>query len=145
MRREMNVNFGGYIKGLRVNKGYSLHSVSQITGTSASYLNRVERGIRKCVSLPIIESLARCYGRSPLELVEIALNDTYNSDKLPLFETILYNNRFVIDDREVSKEAKDAIFELVNEVMNLKWLESTKVQDALNVITIINKFKNCIS
>lgn len=61
--REMNVNFGRYIKGLRVNKDYSLKFAAEITGISASYLNRVERGIRKCVSLPIIESLARCYGR----------------------------------------------------------------------------------
>lgn len=142
--RLMNVNFGGYIKELRQNLEMSLKMVEQITGISASYLNRIENGNRKCVSLPIIESLAKCYNRSPLELVQVALNETYSEDKLPLFETVIYNNEFIISGKRCIKDTKDSLMMLIKNIVQSEWKDDTKIEDILKIVYSVEKFKKAI-
>lgn len=139
--RLMNVNFGSYIKELRKNLCLSLKMVEQITGISASYLNRIENGSRKCVSLPIIESLAYSYNRSPLELVEVALNYSYSEDNLPLFQTVIYNNEFIISGKRCSKDTKDSLMGLIKTIVQSEWVQDTKIEDILKIVNNIDKFK----
>jgi len=142
--RLMNVNIGGYIKKLRLSLGFSLKDVEVNTGISASYLNRIENGSRKCVSLPIIESLAKCYNRSPLELVEVALNESYTEDELPLFETIIYNNEFIISGKRCNKDTKELLMNVIKTIIQCEWTEDTKIEDTLRTINCIEKLKKAI-
>lgn len=144
-RRRMSLNFGSYIKELRIGKNNSLKQIEEVTGISASYLNRIENGQRKCVSLPIIESLAKAYGRSALELVEVALNNSYNSEELPLLETIIYNNSFIINSKEADKEVKDALVSLIRCVVNLNWTSNSKFRDSALVLEEVENLKLCLT
>ncbi|MDF2544731.1 MAG: putative transcriptional regulator [Herbinix sp.] len=70
--RQINDNFGTLIRSLRNNHGYSLKDVANITGISASYINRLEKFDRKAPSFKILEALAKALDVSVSILIEAA-------------------------------------------------------------------------
>lgn len=137
--RKINDGFGSYISSIRERLGLTLKNVENITGISASYLNRIERGERKCVSIPILENLARCYGRPATEFIEVALNiEQENDNKAPIFEAIIYANDFEIAGRIATKETKDAIIALVRDINavqcgnNNRWNEYAMIMESVD-------------
>ena len=75
MSRAVNTSFGSYLRELRANKSYSLKQLEELTGVSASYLNRMENGTRQSPSFPIVEKLAEHLGVETLQLCQIAMNN----------------------------------------------------------------------
>ena len=69
--RTVNPNFGSMIKYLREKQGLSLKEVESMTGISASYINRLERGERENPSFTMIEQLSNSLKCDLYELLEI--------------------------------------------------------------------------
>jgi transcriptional regulator with XRE-family HTH domain len=123
----------------------SLKDVENLTGISASYLLRLEDSKKLSPSLGLIENLARCYRRPPEELFRMALNGNYYTEKTPLFETVIYDNRFILGGKEADNKTKKALIDLVNGIMKAVWSNDTKVKEAFLIVDEIEKFKKCIS
>lgn len=143
--RLMNDSLGPYLKMLRSNLNKTLEQVKEETGISASYLNRIERGERKCVSAPVLEILARCYGRPPLEFMEIGLNQADEIESTLLFETIMYNNTFEFEGKIVSRKEKEEIIELLKRIYNAEWTSTSKWKDTSEIMESVEKLKRYIS
>lgn len=143
--REMNQCFGSYLKELREMQGLSLSQVQEMTGISASYLNRIERSVRRAVSLPLLEQIARCYKRPTMEVLSVALNGyCHEYQELPLLTSILYSHNFLIGDSEVSKQCKEYIVETINCIVSSEWTADSRIKDTLMIVNCVDKLKKAL-
>ncbi|PLS19690.1 hypothetical protein CVD28_04565 [Bacillus sp. M6-12] len=141
IQRAIPEGFGSYILDLRKKKDYSLKDVERITGISQSYINRIEKGERKAPSYPIIEKLADAYSVEISDLLKIAgiATDESNVQGLP---QLIYSNNFTINGKMTSTKKKEVLVEIIEKMDNVKWDDATKHLDTVELINLINKFKN---
>jgi transcriptional regulator with XRE-family HTH domain len=132
--------FGPYIRYLRERLGYSLKEVDELTGISASYINRIEQGQRKAPSYPILEKLAEAYKVDVTELLKIAGINADDKKNVKGFAEIVYTNNFTINGKIVSKKKKELIVELVTKIDELKWGDE-KHKESIKVLEIIDRIK----
>lgn len=71
-------SFGQYLKSLRLNKRLTLTRLAELTGFSASYLSRIERGERNIPNARLLKAMAPHLGIPAEELLTAAgyLNGT---------------------------------------------------------------------
>jgi transcriptional regulator with XRE-family HTH domain len=141
IQRAIPEGFGKYILHLREAKDYSLKDVERITGVSQSYINRIEKGERKAPSYPIIEKLAQAYNVNISELLSIAGIATDETNVQGLAQ-LIYSNNFTINGKMTSTKKKEVLVELIEKMDEIKWDDTTKHLDTIELINIINKFKN---
>ena len=139
--RKINEGFGAYISSIREGLGLTLKNVENLTGISASYINRIERNERACVSTPVLEGLAKCYGRPAREFIEVALNEVQENNKAPIFEAIIYGNDFEIADRVATKETKDAIIALVRNIIAVQYESKSRWKDYSSIMESVDNLK----
>lgn len=141
--KEISLNFSSYIRELRNNKGLSLKEVEQTTGISASYVNRLERGERLSPSINMISSLARCYGRNPTDLFQIAVesNSKEDNEEVILFETMIYKTNFLLNNMVADIDTKDSIVSIIKLVASLKWNSNTKYAEIGEILKEVDKCK----
>jgi transcriptional regulator with XRE-family HTH domain len=140
VNRAIPDGFGSYIRHLRERLGYSLKEVDELTGISASYINRIEQGQRKAPSYPILEKLAEAYKVDVTELLKIAGINSDDKKNVKGFAEIVYTNNFTINGKIVSKKKKELIVELVTKIDELKWGEE-KHKESIKVLEIIDRIK----
>lgn len=80
---------GAKLKKMRLKRGYSLGTLSEMTGISKSYLSLIERDIQKNPSLEILEKIAKLFEVD----VEYLVNNKKRNEKLqnekPMVRSIL--------------------------------------------------------
>lgn len=149
--RQMNKAFSSYLLKLRESSGLSIQQVAEITSISPAYISRVERGLRNCLTLPLLELFAKCYKRPALELISVALTGAENNaEKQPLLSTIIYSHSFILGvgeygNKEVGKEVKDAIVSIVNFICECAWDAESKIKDALVLVEYVEKLKEVLN
>lgn len=148
LSRVIEEDFGAWIKQLRLQKGYSLKELESISGVTASYIHRIESGSRKTPSVPIAERLAIGLGVKPeqfLKMLNISTvnNDTEDVKDLPLAQALAITP-FTINDEKATTAQKNAIIELVSKVLDIKWSNESKVQDSIELMSLIDGFKKVI-
>lgn len=140
--REINKHFGGMVKYLRTKKGMSLYDLSDKTGVSPSYINRLEKMNRKCPRYPIIEKLALALEVPATELLEVATNNNYDRKKL---STLILNDEYELDDGSMLEVGdKYKLLELINTIWQLSWEKETIIEDMYKVMQKVEEFKEGI-
>lgn len=71
----MKNNLGNLLKGLRKGRDYSLKDVEALSGVTASYVYRIEKGERKSPTVFILKKLADAYKCDLMLLVNAAVQD----------------------------------------------------------------------
>lgn len=146
--RKISQSFGAYIRSLRENKGLTLQMVENNTGISKSYLCRIENGVKLAPTVGILGSLSKCYQVSPVDLFKIAMSeyisDTGEDNEELLFETVIYDNNFIVSNKEVNEEVKQVIVNLVKCVYSLNWNDESRYNEIGKVLENIDKFKQAI-
>lgn len=128
---------GEIVKKERMKKRYSLKDLENISGISASYLNRIELGERHRITLPVIVKIAKALDIDMNMLLSklkiINPTDTSGNKEVSDFETLILNNNFYIRDKDilVTKEEKQKIIEFINYVLDCKWVD--QLGDAMNL------------
>lgn len=143
--RKVNTDFGSYVRELRNNKNMSLKEVAEETGISASYLNRLETGVRQAPSFPILEKIAQCFGVDTLQLCQVAMNNKSGDFDEQAFETVIYNNNFMVGDLEADTQLKESIVSLIKCVLGLQWDTHNKYAEIPLVLAEVDKFKKALN
>lgn len=145
LEREISDNFGSLIKYLREQRGLSLQALGDMTGISPSYIHRIEHGERKAPTVKIIEQLADALNISFAELLKVAkieINEEEVHEVYELEKMILSNNIAYTGSTEViKKKEKEALVKLIDKISKLKWDETSKHLETIEIITLIDEFK----
>lgn len=143
--RCIEVDFGKWIKELRNEKGLSLKQLENISGVTSSYIHRIENGARRRPSVGIAEKLAKALEVNPAEFLE-KLNLTSDievREEVPLRE-LLIRSKFTINNNSVNKEQKDALLNIVTKIIDANWTTDTKTLESIELITLVDKFKEVL-
>ena len=143
LNRVIEDDFGSWIKQLRKAKGYSLKDLENASGVTASYIHRIETGSRKTPSIPVAESLATALGVSQddfLRKLNILSSEPKKNDNFSLSELLAINN-FTINGKRVDTEQKNAIINLLNNILSAEWTAESKFAEGMNLIQDIDKIK----
>ena len=140
IERSINENFGNLIKNLRTELGYLLHDMQNMTGISASYINRLEKNNRKAPSYKIIKKLSTALGVSEARLLEVA--GLEKGTDVTNIDTLFYSENFRIGDTEISKKQKDLLLKIIKKIHNSRWDISTKHVDSIEIIELVDEYKN---
>lgn len=143
VERQIGGDFGNWLKSARKEKGYSLKRLEELSGVTASYIHRIEKGARKTPSIPITEKLAVALGVPPKELLAKLGHDV--SDEVPALTDLLAISNFTINGEVVEQEEKDLLIRIMNSMLNEDWDESdlwTKGTDLLKNVTRLKRQLN---
>lgn len=140
--RSVNENFSSTIKYLRERKGYSLVELNELTGISQSYINRLENGSRVAPTVPIIAALAKALDVNLSELLEIAGIEKYRGSVQIPGELILAND-FRILDKTATKEQKELLVAIIDEIIYSDW-ERSHYDTMANLLKLVHQFRKTV-
>ena len=143
MERQVKGDFGTWLKSARKEKGYSLKKMEELSGVTASYIHRIEKGARKTPSIPITEKLAIALGVPPRDLLSMLGHDTDNtSNEVPGLTELISLSNFTVDGKMVDQKEKDMIVHIINTMLNEEWDEKdiwTKGSDLLKNVSRLKR------
>lgn len=137
--RNLNESFGSLVKHLRQKAGYTLQEVQDISGISASYIHRIEKGERKAPSFKIIEKLADVLHADKATL--LALANLEVNENIVSIDELLYANNFTVDGQVANKKQKTIFVKMLTKIVKCEWSSTTKHLDAGEILTLIDEFK----
>ncbi len=111
--------FGNYIRFTRKRKGLSLSEVSQASGISISYLNRMENGKRKAPSIPILKQLSNALEITIMDLMQRSLET--NEPKIKDIREVLLDSNYTIHGKEVPEKVRLIISEIIEHIFSNEW------------------------
>lgn len=117
LKRNTDLAFGNWLKKARKTQGMTLQDVADKSDTSASYIQRLEKGKRKVPSLPIVQSIAEALNEPYKEVLNI-INGNEDEDR-PI-ETVLMNEEFTLLNKRATKKQKKMIINLIKASLNVE-------------------------
>ena len=138
--RKVNENFGVMLSYLREKQGFSLKDLEEMTGISASYIHRLERGSRACPTYPIIEKLAKALNADVMELLEIS-DAPKKAEDVKFLAEILLTSDFRLTDGIATKEQKEKLVAVIEEIVYAEW-EEDLIGDLSEIGKLVNEFKS---
>lgn len=133
-------NFGIMLKHYRKMKNLSLKKLEEISGVSASYVNRLERGERKSPSIKKILQLAEALEIPNSVLAATIIQEPRAHDKIALSE-LLIKHEYLLNGEELSREAKENLLKIVEHIAQCQWNSDTKIRDIFILAELIDQFK----
>lgn len=145
--RKLNSEFSVLLKTLRTNKKLTLAKLSDMTGISASYLNRLELGDRSTPSISILNTLSEVLDFPISSSLQTA--NTSGDGRVPTVEQLLYANAFKFskDDEKLDIGSKEKLIDLVKFVLEMEWGDNKHVEtlELFNLIEELKKVQKTIS
>lgn len=140
LERKVSSSFGSTIKHLREQSGLSLAKLGEISGVSASYINRMEIGQRNAPSYPIIEKLADSLGVEISYLLNVA--GVENDTKPSTISKLIYSNNVTLKDGEKAMNGaeKNQFIEIMDFIIDAEWKDKKHIE-MLELIRLIDGFK----
>lgn len=137
--REIDPRFGYIIKRTRIQKGYSLKELKELTGISESYLNRLELNERKNPTYPIMQRIAVALGLNIAELLELAnMNETSDVDEIT---DVIVKSDFRINHTFATTQIKDLIVKLFEKIISADWSEEKRFIAGGEMLTYIGELE----
>ena len=136
-------NFGIMLKHYRKLKNLSLKQLEEISGVSASYVNRLERGERKSPSITKILQLAEALEIPNSVLVATIIQEPRTHEKVDLSE-LLIKHEYLLKGGELSRDAKERLLKIVEHIAQCSWSPNTKVRDLFVLSELIDEFKQAV-
>lgn len=135
--RSISDNVGSYIKEKRELKELSLKDLEELSGISASYINRIENGSRNAPSVPILTQIAQCLDIDVADLLDLARSE--QDDAISVVDLLLTNN-YIVNGQEIGRDAKNKFVNLVKRILEVDW-DKNKHRDALDIVDLIDDLK----
>jgi Predicted transcriptional regulators len=139
--RSVSEKFGSALLYYRQQKGLSLKELEMLTKVSSSYLNRLEKGERSAPSIPIASKIADALNIELSTLLSISSTNVPATEAQTVSELLLYNDFKIVEDKVISKEAKQILVEIIEFIITSVWNEETKIGDILELSELVGDFK----
>lgn len=138
-KREISRTFSQNLKYYRLQKNLTYKKLGEMAEMDAGYIHKLENGIRRAPSLPIIRNLARALEVSIPVLIDI---DPVEED-LPRksIQEVLVYNEYLINGKLPTMEARENLSALIQTLLDSK-LEEHHMNSVKNKIDIFLKAIN---
>ena len=130
--------FGKMLKSLRKKRGLTLADLSDLSGISISYLNRLEKGERKSPGFTKILKLAKVLKVDPASLVGSDLNMT---DKPVSISELLFSAQIEHHDEILTASQKELLVEIIETVLLVKFEGTSILNDLQQIAELISELK----
>src|SRR5690606_9347070 len=121
-------------------KNLSLKQLEEISGVSASYVNRLERGERKSPSITKILQLAEALEIPNSVLVATIIQEPRKNEKVDLSE-LLIKHEYLLKGGTLSRDAKERLLKIIEHITQCQWSSDTKIRDLYVLAELIDQFK----
>ncbi|WP_431810634.1 helix-turn-helix domain-containing protein [Lysinibacillus capsici] len=132
-------DFGKMLKSLRKKRGLTLADLSDLSGISISYLNRLEKGERKSPGFTKIIKLAEVLSVPVSSLVGSCIQES--EDKPVSISELFFNHTIEYNDEVLDSKTKALLVEIAETVLLLKWEKSTILNDLQQIAELISELK----
>ena len=139
--RTIDRSIGRRLRHLRESKGYSLKTLEGKTSISSAYINRIERGERRAPSLPILERLCEALDVSLFDLTQLP---TTTEEQKTLFDLLILHDYTIGDNIPATPEIKEAIFALVQAVIESDLSGDDQYKGAFRIIELAKRLINLV-
>lgn len=139
--RAIDRSIGRRLRQYRETKGYSLKTLESKTSISAAYINRIERGERRAPSLPILERLCEALDVSLFDLTQLP---TTTDEQKTLFDLLILHDYTIGDNIPATPEIKEAIFSLVQAVIESDLSGDDQYKGAFRIIELAKRLFNLV-
>lgn len=136
---QISDDFGKMLKKLRKDRGYSLERLSELTGISASYLNRLEKSTRRSPGFIKIVNIAQALNVEPSMLVGSNLN--LNEGEPVSVSELLFSNQIEHNGEILSADDKEVLLEILETILNAKWDKNSILTELQEIGELISEFK----
>ena len=112
----MGSTFGQILKRLRLDRGFTLRELQDLTGISNAYLSQLETGKRGVPSLKIVGTLSKALGVDTEHMVKLAMDaqmSEENETSEPDEEMPLYLEWFTINIHKLTSENQNIVRDLI--------------------------------
>lgn len=130
--------FGKLLKSMRKKRGMTLADLSDQSGISISYLNRLEKGERKSPGFTKILKLAKVLKIDPYSLIGSDLNTT---DKPVSISELLFNTQIEHNDEILTASQKELLVEIIETVLLVKFEGTSILNDLQQIAELISELK----
>lgn len=145
VERSVSDNFGSMIRYLREKRGYTLKEMEDLTGVSASYIHRIEKGERKAPTIKVIEKFAEALDCDFYELLSLANSSKKSKGKeLPSVEQLILSNDFSVNGYKATKAIKGQLVDLINAIHRADWSESKRDKEMMKIFEQISQYKELL-
>lgn len=138
--REIGPKFGQVIRYKRDFLKLSLSELSETTGISSSYLNRLEKGERLAPSYPIMELIAKGLDINLTELLSLATTSE-NEGEVPEIRELLLKSDFRLGDTIVTTEVKELLLKLFEVISTAEWDDEVKFLESGMILQTVDRIK----
>lgn len=138
--RSIDPKFSQVIKHRREEMKLSLSELSELTGISSSYLNRLEKAERKAPSFPIMQMIAKAMGMDISEVLNLATSSE-NEERVPEIRELLLKSDFRVADTFVTTEVKELLLKLVENIVSAEWEDEIKFIEGAVILQTVDQLK----
>ena len=136
-------NLGLKIRSIRLKQGLTISELAQLSGVSSSYINRLENGERKNISVYILKKLSFCLSVPLQELLALEEQDLVIS--YPDIIALLIDNDFTIDGQLVSRDLKESMIDLLKFINEAQWDNEFRNQEIFELLELVDEYKRKIA
>lgn len=139
-RDEMLISdeFGKMLKTLRKKRGLTLADLSDMSGISISYLNRLEKGERKSPGFTKILKLAKVLNVDPGSLVG---SDLTMTDKPVSISELIFSAQIEHNGEILTASEKELLVEIIETVLLVKFEGTSILSDLQQIAELISELK----
>lgn len=138
--QRMSDDFGKMLKKLREERGLSLGRLAELTGISASYLNRLERSKRKSPGFPKLMALAQALKVEPWTLVGSSLS--WDKGETISVKELIFNHQIQHHGKLLTAEEKELLLEIVEFILNAEWSKESILSELQEIGEIVSELKD---
>lgn len=135
--RELTDGFGFLLKYYRKKNSLSLVKLSEKTGISPSYINRLEKNSRRAPSVPIAQKLADALNIPITELLNIPTMYSVK-ENIPDLCELISKSDFAIAGKKVDKKVKSIIIQILDIITHSEWNTDNRIARHLEIDQLIN-------
>lgn len=142
-KREIPRTFSQNLKHYRLQKNLTYKQLGEMAKIDAGYIHKLEKGIRRAPSYPIIRNLSRVLEVNITDLIGI---DPVEED-LPRksIQEVLVYNEYLINGKLPTMEAREDFLVLIQTLLDSEWKEHTKHMDSVKILNKIDIFLKAIN
>ncbi|MGQ4666660.1 helix-turn-helix domain-containing protein [Metabacillus halosaccharovorans] len=136
--REIPRTFSQNLKHYRLQKNLTYKQLGEMAKIDAGYIHKLEKGIRRAPSYPIIRNLSRALNVNITDLIDL---DPIEED-LPRksIQEVLVYNEYLIKGKLPTMEARENLLALIQTLLDSEWKEHSKHMDAVKILNKIDTF-----
>lgn len=138
--RSIGPKFSQVIKYRREEMKLSLSELSELTGISTSYLNRLEKGERQAPSFPIMQMIAKAMGMDISEVLSLA-TPLEHEEGVPEIRELLLKSDFRVGDSFATTEVKEHIIKLIENIVSAEWEDEIKFLECAVILQTVERLK----